>query len=245
MSLTTQTAPAGSFLEPAGIKPRGTIIVLPGRGETLKAYQRFGQRLSFDAYRVIVADAGAEQALQLAQDPEVITPVVLLGVDAGAVTAIRLVREEPQSFAALILAGLALANPDGTSLVAGDLTAELAARTACVNHQQILTQTPRSSLFAASVQLPASVTASAHQVQIPLLAIHGAADSLTPAEVAVAEYRKLGAKQILTITGGLHDILNDLPHRSVAAHIVLFLEQLKAGPYSPAIVTYHAVEGSS
>lgn len=32
--------------EPAGPAPRGTLIVLPGRGETPTSYRRFGRRLA-------------------------------------------------------------------------------------------------------------------------------------------------------------------------------------------------------
>ncbi len=38
--------------EPAGGTPRGTLVVLPGRGETAASYERFGRRLSADAYKV-------------------------------------------------------------------------------------------------------------------------------------------------------------------------------------------------
>ena len=38
--------------EPDGIGPRGTLILLVGRGENGDVYNRFGSRIAADAYRV-------------------------------------------------------------------------------------------------------------------------------------------------------------------------------------------------
>ena len=43
------------------------------------------------------------------------------------------------------------------------------------------------------------------------------------------ELRALGVDEFALVGGGLHDVLNDVTHRSVAATIVLFLEHVKAG----------------
>ena len=67
MTATTQRATAA--LEPSrGVAPRGTLIVIPGRGEAPDLYQRFGRRIAGDGYRVhAVADPVAEPALTTAQ----------------------------------------------------------------------------------------------------------------------------------------------------------------------------------
>ena len=44
------------YFGPEGLLVRGTIIVVPGRGETRATYTRFGRRLAADAYRVRVVD---------------------------------------------------------------------------------------------------------------------------------------------------------------------------------------------
>jgi hypothetical protein len=41
--------------------------------------------------------------------------------------------------------------------------------------------------------------------------------------------------ELVVITGGRPDALNDQTHRTVAATIVLFLERLRLGPGRPAI----------
>jgi alpha-beta hydrolase superfamily lysophospholipase len=54
VSDTTTSPSVLSFAEPEGLKARGTLIVIPGRGEQPAVYTRFGQRLANDAYRVLV-----------------------------------------------------------------------------------------------------------------------------------------------------------------------------------------------
>jgi len=57
MTLADQDAPVIAWNEPDGLIPRGTVIVIPGRGELPAVYERFGRRLAGDAYRVrAVAD---------------------------------------------------------------------------------------------------------------------------------------------------------------------------------------------
>ncbi|MFJ5263304.1 serine aminopeptidase domain-containing protein [Streptomyces sp. NPDC088387] len=43
-------------LAPEGLRTRGTVVVVPGRGETRATYTRFARRLAADAYRVRVVD---------------------------------------------------------------------------------------------------------------------------------------------------------------------------------------------
>ncbi len=52
MTVRDQHAPIASWTEPEGLNPRGTIIVVPGLSERPGVYERFGRRVSADAYRV-------------------------------------------------------------------------------------------------------------------------------------------------------------------------------------------------
>ena len=45
------------YFAPRGLRVRGTVVVVPGRGETRATYGRLGRRLAVDAYRVRVLDA--------------------------------------------------------------------------------------------------------------------------------------------------------------------------------------------
>ena len=67
MTLADQHVPVAAWDEPGGLIPRGTVVVIPGRGETPAVYERFGRRLAGDAYRVRavtdpVVDAGLARA---------------------------------------------------------------------------------------------------------------------------------------------------------------------------------------
>src|SRR5882672_10595378 len=91
---------ARDYRAPNGLRTRGTVIILPGRGETPVVYARLGSRLAHDAYRVRVAELPGtdpadvarfrrELAQGLAREVEDIgdelaRPLVLLGADLGA-----------------------------------------------------------------------------------------------------------------------------------------------------------------
>jgi hypothetical protein len=60
---------------------------------------------------------------------------------------------------------------------------------------------------------------------------------VSPLETAREAYRALGVDELAVVDGGLHDALNDVTHRSVAATIVLFLERVKAAAAADPIVT--------
>jgi hypothetical protein len=68
MTLTDQDVPVIAWNEPDGLIARGTVIVIPGRGELPTVYERFGRRLAGDDYRVrAVADPVADAELARAQ----------------------------------------------------------------------------------------------------------------------------------------------------------------------------------
>ena len=88
--------------EPAGGTPRGTLVVLPGRGETAASYERFGRRLSSDAYKVRIVpvdlddlDGVTETVGKLLADESLPSPKVLVGSDSGATVAALLAAELP------------------------------------------------------------------------------------------------------------------------------------------------------
>src|SRR3984957_14885726 len=84
-----------SFLEPdGGPAPRGTVVLVPGRGERAEVYRRFGTRLSVDAYRVHVvpdppvdADGVRDQIARALDDAVRTPPIVLAGPDTRALFA--------------------------------------------------------------------------------------------------------------------------------------------------------------
>lgn len=247
MTLLSQHAPIASWTEPQGLSPRGTLIVIPGRGESPDVYERFGRRIASDAYRVhAVADPAADEALAWEQISAALggpAPVVLAGSDTGALYAAGLVASGRLPAAhALVLAGLpATAEPAGPRS-SGQVSAarswdeELEVRTACPTHRGRLAG---SALRRGALYQPVpdgwAELADLSAVTLPILGIHGAADQVSPLTAARAAYAAAPRAELVSIAGGRHDALNDLTHRTVAATIILFLERLRIGPDLPAI----------
>ncbi|MGI3782533.1 MAG: alpha/beta hydrolase [Janthinobacterium lividum] len=222
--------------EPRQLNARGTVFVLTGRGETPEVYQRFGSRLAADAYRVVAISASdhldpatTEQVADLVRSAELPSPKVLLGSDAGARAALLLAGT--LGVDGVVAAGLPVAG----KVTETDWQTEISARTACPNHQRVLQRSTRGSLFH---EVPA-VRLSGRAPQrpaVPVLALHGSADTLSPLPRALAWYAEAGITDVAVVEGGLHDILNDVTHRSVAATILLWLERLRVGPALPVVV---------
>ncbi|HEY0240173.1 MAG TPA: alpha/beta hydrolase, partial [Friedmanniella sp.] len=177
--------------ETAGLNPRGTVVVLTGRGEDPSLYERLGRRLSADAWRVRITDGHDDESVRaqvvaVLDHPAVVAPVVLLGSDTGAARAVRLAAQ--LDVRGVVLGGL-LPTGGGTASFA-DFDDELAARTSCPSHRARLTADASFTRNALAVTLsPADVETPLAQVGVPVLALHGAADTIAPVDDAVARYR--------------------------------------------------------
>jgi alpha-beta hydrolase superfamily lysophospholipase len=241
MTLTDQHVPFLTWTEPGGIACRGTVVVVPGRGEQPAHYERFGRRVAADGYRVhAVTDPTADPALTVSQvssqftDPGTVGPRVLAGSDTGALFAAGLAATgQVPDLDALLLAGLPTdeAGPDP-----GSWNQELDARTACPAHRARLSASGlrRGALYE---PVPDGWTewADLGAVPEPILGLHGGDDPVSPLPAARARYAAATAAELVSIVGGRHDVLNDTTHRTVAATIVLFLERLRLGTDLPRI----------
>lgn len=230
-----------SWSEPEGIRPRGTVIVVPGRGEHAGVYERFGRRIAADGYRVrVVSDptvdeAGvrAELGALLDSDPSDApgetgpSPRVLVGSDTGALFVAVLAAEGAVRTAGLVLAGLVL---DGGP-VAPTWDDELALRTSCPAHRGRLDGDDAVRRGALAEPVPAGWAdlARAAAVGVPVLGLHGTADAVAPLDAVRGWYADLPDGELVGIVGGVHDALNDQTHRTAAATAVLFLERLRLG----------------
>ncbi|GIG28531.1 hypothetical protein Cma02nite_11310 [Cellulomonas marina] len=233
------TVATRTWTEPDGIAPRGTLVVLVGRGETPEVYERFGRRLSADAYRIVAVDEGRhrrEAVAALLADASLPAPRVLVGVDAGALAAVTATTTAAAAGTpgpdAVVLVGLPGAAEPGSGPWGGSWSDEVAARTACPNHRKVLDRAARSGIGASVLGSSATTVLSPARAAraalgVPVLALHGAADAISPAVDAVPLYRRLGAGEVVLVEDGLHDVLNDVAHRTVAATLVLFLERLR------------------
>ena len=236
---------------PEGLRTRGTVIVVPGRGETRETYRRLGGRLAADAYRVRVIDApdlaagdptGQLAALdaRLAAAVEgaagqdgVVRPVVLVGADSGALAVAALLGSAAAPAAArpdaVVLAGL----PGHTATGAGADTweEELDIRTSCPAHRGTLTEDARVRRGSLQEALPGVLFSAAYRSEagVPALLLIGDADPLADHDALGRVAKSLPRARLCIVRGGHHDVLNDLQHRSVAAEIVTFLETLRNG----------------
>lgn len=227
--------------EPECVAARGTVLVVPGRGEHPGVYERWGRRVAAEGYRVrAVADPTAHEAgvtrriaSLLADDPG---PRVLVGSDTGALFAAALVAEGAvPDVSALVLAGLTL--PDAP-LVARTWGAELDARTACPSHRRRLGAD--ALLHRGAIHLPPPRAwrrrADPARIDVPVLGLHGADDAVAPLRGVRDWYAALPEAELVSLHGGRHDAVNDRNHRAVAATVVLFLERLRLGAETVEIV---------
>ncbi|MGH3208505.1 MAG: alpha/beta hydrolase [Trebonia sp.] len=271
MTLPPQHSPVTSWTEPEGLNPRGTIVVIPGRGEEPEVYERFGRRLSGDAYRVHAVanpvDGAAlteEQVETLLDGPQ---PFVLAGSDTGALFAIGLVASGRIAADALLLAGLptvatpadgatiseggastaeggASAAEGGASAAASDRSweAELEARTACPTHRgRLAGPVLRRGALYEAVPDGWARAGDLKAVTSPVLGLHGAADPVSPLDAARERYAAAPRAELVSITDGRHDAFNDITHRTAAATIILFLERLRLGADLPPIAVREAL----
>ncbi|MFB7243919.1 alpha/beta hydrolase [Streptomyces populi] len=243
---------------PEGLLVRGTILVVPGRGESRATYARLGARLAADAYRVRVIDppdldAGdpaaslTELEARLAEAVEdtvstdgVVRPVVLVGADSGAAALAALLGGDraPAAWApdALVLAGLPGPSAE-TGTAVGTWDDELDVRTSCPTHRGSLTQDPEVRRGSLDAPVPRPVLGAAYDsgASLPTLLLVGDSDPLADHEALARLVKSLPLARLSVVRGAHHDVLNDLQHRSVAAEIVTFLEALRGGDPRPLI----------
>jgi pimeloyl-ACP methyl ester carboxylesterase len=208
---------------PAAIAVRGTVLLLPGRGEHAGVYDRFGRRLAADGYAV--RSATPDTVAELADDA--VPPLVLAGSDIGALHALS-------GAAAVPAAGvIAVGVPWEPPAAAGGLEweAELDARSACPTHRSRLEADGGFERGALTGPVPEALLEEVHPaaVAVPVLLVHGEADPIAPVRGARTLAAALPRAELATVRDGRHDALNDVNHRTVAAHIVQWLERLRAG----------------
>lgn len=242
----TQSPAHTDHFGPEGLLVRGTVVVVPGRGETRATYDRFGRRLAADAYRVRVVDAprlddgdlagalarfgaGLAEAIDgTAGDDGPARPVVLVGADTGAAAIAALTGGTGPAVPpadAVVLAGL----PGRATTTAGTWDDELDVRTSCPTHRTTLTEDPGLRRGALHDAAPRALLAAAHdgEVPVPALLLVGDTDPLADRDALARTAKSLDRARLAVVRGAHHDVLNDLQHRSVAAEVVTFLETVR------------------
>jgi len=224
---------------PATPVARGAVLVLPGRGDSAAHYERFGARLAADGYVVEVADllvttpaqvTEAWRAFHAATDDDARRTVIAVDITAGLVSELVATGSVPAD--ALILAGATTRQSEGT---VG--STDIEARTSCPLHRGIL---QASEAAARDRDVDASAW-PASAVTVPTLQLHGSADQISGVDAALAATAAWPAVEIGIVRGGVHDVLNDATHRTVAAEIVQFLERLRVSANAVPILERVAV----
>jgi alpha-beta hydrolase superfamily lysophospholipase len=243
------------FTGPEGLRIRGTVLVVPGRGETPETYHRFGRRIAADSYRVRVlpqplpVESTTTALRQLSHalrsalselDAELVRPLVLVGTDTAAATLAALVAQQSPDSSwwpdALVLAGL----PGyGVHDIDGGWEAELNVRTHCPAHRGVLSEDAaiRRGTLSAAVEGELLDLAYGSTVDVPHLLLVGDSDPLADRESLALVAKALPAARLSVVRSAHHDVLNDLQHRSVAAEVVTFLEVVRNGLPLQSIVT--------
>jgi alpha-beta hydrolase superfamily lysophospholipase len=235
--------PTVSYDGPPELRTRGTVVVVPGRGETQAVYARLARRLAADSYQVRVIeppavdpdrvpDAICHLARTIAgeRDHGAAPPFVLLGADTGALLIAAVLASDvpgtaPPAPDAVVLAGL----PGREPRHAGTWADELDARTHCPVHRGTLTGDAEVRRGALSDAVPGELAdrAYADRAALPHLVLLGDLDTLAARDETARLVKELPAGQLALVAGAHHDVLNDQQHRSVAAAIVTFLERLR------------------
>jgi alpha-beta hydrolase superfamily lysophospholipase len=262
----SETTFVTDYTGPEELRTRGTVLVVPGRGESQATYQRFGRRLAADSYWVRVLSAPVIAEADLARSLErlaaqlagavagisadgPVRPLVLVGSDTGAAALAALVaRSVTQSGTpdtpwwpqALVLAAL----PGYAAHQSGSWDDELDVRTHCSVHRGVLSDDESVQRGTLSAAVPSALLDAAYgsTAGVPQLLLVGDADPLADRDALAQAAKALPAARLVVVRGAHHDVLNDLQHRSVAVEVVTFLEALRNEPSLEPIV---AVESSA
>ncbi len=136
---------------------------------------------------------------------------------------------------ALLLAGLPAAPQAGP---AASWEEELDARTFCPTHRgRLAASAVRPGALYEPIPADWLERADLEGLRIPILGLHGSDDPISPLEQARDRYAAAPSAELVSITAGRHDVLNDQTHRTVAAVVVLFLERIRqdSGPRRIAV----------
>lgn len=240
------------FAVPEGLRERGTVVVVPGRGETPATYRRFGARIAADAYPVTILAWPAssdpsrlgELGDQLAdvvgrRGADLPRPLVLVGVDDSAAAVAALVATSAPTPAWWPDAVILAAPPGyGQHDLGTDWESELDARTHCPVHRGVLSGDPALARGALGDAISRDLLDLAYgsSSAVPHLVLVGDSDPIADRDALRRLAKGLPVARLTIIRGAHHDVLNDLQHRSVAAEVITFLEILRSGrPLQPIL----------
>ncbi|TPG31139.1 alpha/beta hydrolase [Mycolicibacterium hodleri] len=235
----------------AAPEPRAAVVFLHGFGEHTGLYHRFGFSLnsaSIDLWAVdqfghglTPGDRGdfrsleasgalAEQLTELALTECPGIPLVAQGHSFGAVATLFRLLALPDRYGAGVISGAPLVPVPG--LVDADSTFEIAPSQLSADpfYLDAMENDPLAFVDADGGPLAReldrgwdSFGATLPSLAVPTLAVHGSNDPIAPVGAVRAYAEQIETLSLIEITGGGHDILNDVTHQRVAADIIDFI----------------------
>ena len=242
-------------------EPRATVVFAHGVGEHAGLYDRYaGQlqdhgislraldqlghgrtaRAAGDGHRGVmtsaadlVADIEQLTAIAAAADPGV--PLILQGHSLGAIMSAVAASRQPGRYAAAVLSGATLAEPEGfgdggpdVDLGPGNLSADpdylrwLAEDPLVFTGGPAMTDSLGRVLPAAWAELAIALPA----LDLPVLLVHGEDDPVSPVSGARYWAAVLPQARLAIFPGARHDVLNDTVHEQVADVIARFIARV-------------------
>ncbi|QIZ37793.1 alpha/beta hydrolase [Saccharopolyspora sp. ASAGF58] len=229
-------------------EPSATVLVLHGYGEHSGHYRRLAAHLCrdgaevwavdhvghgltgaapdglFDSVEQLADNAAAVLKHAHAANPEL--PVVVVGHSLGAITAMLLAARAQHRISGLVLTGAPIA---GSPSVDADAPPPIMSKESSyldeLAHDPygFVTAAAEPNLWRCLDEALAEVHACSASLSIPVLLIYGDNDAFTSPAQAESWSRTFPAAQLITMTDGYHDIVNDVEHETVANHITTFV----------------------
>lgn len=225
--------------------PVGTVLAVPGRGDSPHAFDALADRLALDGYRTLavcgdaaggpatgsaVAGNAAASLPAAAADAAgaADTPVVLLGTDTGVLDVLSAVHTGLRP-AGIVLVGMPGDAPRPGADEARVRLHDPARRAALGTEEQ-----PRAGeLLRDPVDATTVDALFDDAVPMPSLVLHGDSDRLCPFPLCSRRALRLRRARVVSVADTAHDVLRDTHRASAVAEIVLFIERLRSGPLRP------------
>ncbi|WP_197378914.1 alpha/beta hydrolase [Mycolicibacterium mengxianglii] len=232
-------------------EPHAAVIFLHGFGENTALYHRYAFRLNAAGIDVWAVDqlghglspgergnfgtvddsaALAESLTQLARQTTPDIPLVLQGHSFGAAVTLSILFGHPDRYVAAVISGAPLVPIRDLLDTDTNMELDLAALSADPFYLDALENDPLGFADADGAALARALDtiwdrlgAELPELDVPTLAVHGAADAIAPVGAVRAYAEQVDALELMEIPGGRHDILNETVHHEVAAAIIEFI----------------------
>jgi alpha-beta hydrolase superfamily lysophospholipase len=235
----------------ASPEPHAAVIFLHGFGEHTGLYHRYGFALNAAGIDLWAVDqfghgltpgdrgdfrsleasiALGDRLAEIAQAETSDLPLVAQGHSFGAVATLWKLLDDAARYRAAVVSGAPLVPVAG--LVDADSTFEIAPSQLSADpfYLDAMENDPLAFVDADGGPLARELDrgwdtfgATLPTLAVPTLAVHGSNDPIAPVGALRAYAEQIEALSLIEITGGGHDILNDVTHQRVAADIVDFI----------------------